>query len=57
MEITQVSLSQEDGDLATENSEGEFLPIKLGNGTDDVKALFAFPMEFLVKGVMRQEMV
>jgi len=42
------------GDLATENSECEFLSMKLRNGTDELKAFFSFPMQFLRKGVIRQ---
>jgi len=31
MEVTQIRLDQKDDDLAAENSEGEFLPVKLRN--------------------------
>jgi hypothetical protein len=29
MEVTQIGLGQKDGDLAAENSKGEFLPVKV----------------------------
>ena len=29
MEVSQISLSQEDGNLASEDNQGEFLPVKL----------------------------
>ena len=56
MEVTQIGLGQKDGDLAAENSKGEFLPVKVRNGTDEAKAIFLPQIQFFMKGV-RQESV
>jgi hypothetical protein len=56
MEVTQIRLGQKDGDLAAEHSKGEFLPVKLRNGTDEAKAIFPLQIQFFLKGV-RQETV
>ena len=53
MEVTQIRLGQKDGDLAAENSKGEFLPVqlRLRNETDEAKAIFPLRIQFFMKGV------